>query len=74
MGSATATGGSHRSATSPAPRGTAVEIFVVGCPPNLPQGGESQDSGFSDLTPQSAKWTRVINDSEQCAGITFYKK
>jgi hypothetical protein len=59
---------------SPAPRGIAVEIFVVGCPPNLPPGGASQDTGFGDLTPQSAKWTRVINDSEQCAGITFYRK
>jgi uncharacterized protein YraI len=59
---------------NPAPRGIAVEIFVVGCPPNLPPGGASQDTGFGDLTPQSAKWTRVINDSEQCAGITFYRK
>ncbi len=57
----------------PAPAGTAVEIFVVQCPGGgLPMGGQS--SGFGDLTPQSPKWTRTINDSEQCVGITFYKK
>ncbi len=58
--------------SSPAPRGTAVEIFVVECPSNLPKGG--QNDGFGELVPQSPKWTRTINDSEQCEGITFYKK
>ena len=53
----------------PAPAGTSVEIFVVGCPSDLPAGG--QNSGFSDLTPRSKKWTRTINSSEQCTGITF---
>ncbi len=56
----------------PAPPGTPIEIYVVPCPPNLPPGGQS--SGFDDLTPQSPKWTRVINDSEQCTGITFVRK
>lgn len=56
----------------PAPRGTTVEIFVVTCPGALPMGGQS--SGFGDLTPQSPKWVRTINDSEQCTGITFYRK
>ncbi|MFN3981140.1 MAG: SH3 domain-containing protein [Caldilinea sp.] len=56
----------------PAPRGTTVEIFVVTCPGALPPGGQS--SGFGDLTPQSPKWVRTINDSEQCTGITFYRK
>ncbi len=56
----------------PAPRGTTVEIFVVACPGSLPLGGQS--SNFSDLTPQSPKWVRTINDSEQCTGITFFRK
>lgn len=60
----------------PAPRGTPVEIFVVACPPdgNMPKGGQTEQSGFSDLTPQSPTWSRVINDSEQCAEITFVQK
>lgn len=60
----------------PAPPGTPIEIFVVGCPPSgvMPKGGETEQSGFSDLTPQSAKWTRVIGESEQCAEITFVQK
>jgi uncharacterized protein YraI len=57
-----------------APPGTPVEIFVVPCTPNMPPYGQSSDTGFGDLTPQSPKWTRVINASEQCTGITFYKK
>lgn len=57
----------------PAPRGTQVEIYVVECPPNgVPKGG--QNDNFANLTPQSPKWTRTINDSEQCTGITFYRK
>jgi hypothetical protein len=56
----------------PAPRGTTVEIFVVPCSGPLPMGGLS--SNFGDLTPQSPKWVRTINDSEQCTGITFYRK
>lgn len=56
----------------PAPRGTTVEIYVVACPGPIPQGGLS--SNFGDLTPQSPKWVRTINDSEQCTGITFYRK
>lgn len=56
----------------PAPSGTAVEIYVVGCPGTLPMGGIS--SGFGDLTPQSPKWTHTVGESEQCTGITFYKK
>ena len=57
----------------PAPPGTPVEIFVVGCPPSgtMPKGGETEQSGFSDLTPLSPKWTRTIDESEQCAEITF---
>lgn len=53
----------------PAPAGTTVEIFVVSCPSDLPAGG--QNGNFSDLTPRSKKWVRTINESEQCAGITF---
>ncbi|MCS6827812.1 MAG: SH3 domain-containing protein [Caldilinea sp.] len=57
----------------PAPRGTTVEIFVVQCPSGpLPPGGLS--SNFGDLTPQSPKWVRTINESEQCTGITFYRR
>jgi hypothetical protein len=55
----------------PAPPGTTVEIFVVSCPGQLPPGGQSQSSGFGDLTPRSPKWTRTIQQSEQCTGITF---
>ena len=57
---------------SPAPSGTPIEIFVVECPPNLPQSGQSE--GFTNLTPQSPKWTMVVGESVQCEGITFYKK
>jgi uncharacterized protein YraI len=57
---------------NPAPSGTPIEIFVVQCPPNLPQSGQSE--GFGDLTPQSPKWTMVVGESVQCEGITFYKK
>lgn len=57
----------------PAPRGTQVEIYVVECPGPLPKGGQTD---FPNGAPvqQSPKWTRTINDSEQCTGITFYKK
>jgi uncharacterized protein YraI len=58
----------------PAPQGTPVEIFVVACDPNIPESGQTAQSGFGDLTPQSPKWTRVINESEQCTGITFYQR
>ena len=59
----------------PAPPGTPVEIYVVGCPNGgLPPGGATEGSGFGDLTPQSPKWTRTIGESEQCAEITFVKK
>ncbi len=64
----------HSPFGGPAPAGTPVEIFVVECPPNFPPYGQSADTGFGNLTPQSPKWTRVINQSEQCTGITFYKK
>ena len=57
----------------PAPRGVPIEIFVVECPASgVPTGGMGSD--FGNLTPQSPKWTRTINDSEQCTGITFVKK
>ncbi len=55
----------------PAPAGTTVEIYVVECPASMPAGGQTQDSGFGDLTPKSDKWVRTINASEQCTGITF---
>jgi uncharacterized protein YraI len=55
----------------PAPAGTPVEIFVVQCQGSFPMGGQTEQTGFGDLTPQSKKWTRVINSSEQCTGITF---
>jgi hypothetical protein len=58
----------------PAPAGTAVEIFVVPCEGNMPLGGQTAESGFGNLTPQSPKWTRTLTQSEQCTGITFYKK
>lgn len=55
----------------PAPAGTTVEIFVVECPPNIPPGGQTEQTGFGNLTPRSEKWVRTINASEQCTGITF---
>ena len=57
---------------NPAPSGTPIEIYVVQCPANLPQSGQSE--GFGDLTPQSPKWTMTVGESVQCEGITFYKK
>ena len=56
----------------PAPAGTPVEIFVVQCPSPMPAGGQS--SGFGDLTPQSPKWVKTINESVQCTGITFVRR
>lgn len=55
----------------PAPAGTTVEIFVVTCPGPMPMGGQTEQTGFGDLTPQSPKWVRTIQQSEQCTGITF---
>ena len=55
----------------PAPTGTTVEIYVVPCPSSLPAGGQTQATGFGDLAPQSEKFVRTINASEQCTGITF---
>lgn len=55
----------------PAKPGTTVEIFVVTCPGPMPMGGQTEQTGFGDLTPQSPKWVRTIQQSEQCTGITF---
>ncbi len=55
----------------PAPAGTAVEIYVVQCPGTLPPGGQTESTGFGDLTPLSDKWTHTVSASEQCTGITF---
>ena len=60
--------------SGPAKPGTTVSIFVVPCSPNLPPGGQTENTGFGDLTPQSPAWTHTINQSEQCTGIAFYKK
>jgi hypothetical protein len=56
----------------PAPRGTTVEIFIVSCE-NVPETGQGESTGFSNLSPQSDKWVHTINESEQCTGITFVK-
>ena len=56
----------------PAPKGTRVEIFVVSCE-KVPESGQNEGTGFSNLTPQSEKWERTIGESEQCTGITFVK-
>lgn len=58
----------------PAPAGTAVEIFVVPCEGAMPMGGQTEQSGFGNLTQQSPKWTRTLSSSEQCNGITFYRR
>jgi hypothetical protein len=58
----------------PAPSGVPIEIFVVPCEGPMPMGGQTEQSGFGNLTPQSPKWTRTITSSEQCTGITFYRK
>jgi hypothetical protein len=55
----------------PAPTGTTVEIYVVECPGTMPPGGQTESTGFGNLTPNSDKWTRTITASEQCTGITF---
>ncbi|MCO6450618.1 MAG: SH3 domain-containing protein [Caldilineales bacterium] len=57
----------------PAAPGTTVEIFIVQCPESMPAGGQTQSSGFGNLTPLSDKFVRTIQASEQCTGITFYK-
>jgi hypothetical protein len=56
----------------PAPKGTTVEVFVVSCE-KVPESGQSEATGFSNLTPQSEKWVHTVNESEQCTGITFVK-
>jgi len=56
----------------PAPKGTTVEIFVVSCE-KVPESGQSEATGFSNLTPQSEKWVHTVNESEQCTGLTFVK-
>ena len=58
----------------PAKGGEPIEIFVVACDGSMPLGGQTSQSGFGNLTPQSPKWTHTVNGSEQCTGITFYKK
>lgn len=58
----------------PAPAGTTVEIYVVQCPGSMPTGGQTEKTGFGDLTPQSPKWVKTINESEQCTGITFVRR
>lgn len=58
----------------PSKGGETISIFVVQCPGPMPLGGQTQQSGFGDLTPQSPAWTHTMNGSEQCTGITFYKK
>jgi len=58
----------------PAKGGETVSIYIVQCPGPMPLGGQTQQSGFGDLTPQSPTWTHTMNGSEQCTGITFYKK
>lgn len=58
----------------PASPGTTVEIFVVQCPGPMPLGGQTEQSGFGDLTPQSPKWVKTINESMQCTGITFVRR
>lgn len=58
----------------PAPAGTPVEIFVVQCPGAMPLGGQTEGTGFGDLTPLSPKWTKTINESTQCTGITFVRR
>lgn len=59
----------------PAKGGEPIEIFIVPCPSTeMPFGGQTEQSGFGDLTPQSPKWTHTMNGSEQCTDITFYKK
>lgn len=58
----------------PAKGGEPIEIFVVACEGAMPPGGQTSQTGFGNLTPQSPKWTHTLNGSEECTGITFYKK
>ena len=58
----------------PAPAGTTVEIYVVQCPSPMPTGGQSESTGFGDLTPQSPKWVKTLSESTQCTGITFVRR
>jgi uncharacterized protein YraI len=53
-----------------APKGTTVEIYVVSCQ-GVPATGQTEATGFADLTPKSPKWTHTLNGGEQCTGITF---
>ncbi|MCX6030485.1 MAG: SH3 domain-containing protein [Chloroflexi bacterium] len=55
----------------PAPSGTTVDIWVVSCPSSMPANGQTQNTGFGDLTPRSEKWHYTVTNSVQCTGITF---
>ena len=37
-------------------------------------GFDTVEQCFGDLTPQSPTWTHTVSQSEQCTGITFFKK
>jgi hypothetical protein len=52
--------------------GTTVEIYMVTCD-GVPAGGQDENTGFGNLTPQSDKWVHTLNSGEQCTGITFVK-
>ena len=56
-------------------RGITVEIFVVPCPAELQADKRGNNiftsKDFSNLAPQSQKWTKTLNESMECTGITF---
>ncbi len=52
-----------------------VEIFMVNCPASLRadsgSGGRFSSDDYSDLTPISQKWVKVLDHSTQCNNIDF---
>ena len=71
-----ATDGSWRCSPfgGPAPSGTMVELYVVGCPVSMHPSGQIQETGcWGESIGVSEKWTYTVSESVECHGITFVR-
>ncbi len=53
--------------------GTAVEIYVVNCPPGVPRDRGLSGTSSGPLSPISEKWTKTLSGGLTCEDITFRK-
>lgn len=53
--------------------GTAVEIYVVNCPPGVPRDRGLSGSNSGPLSPISEKWLKTLSGGTTCSDITFRK-